>query len=124
MVKFVDLEAQRKLIPELDASLRKGAGFATRAATAGKSAFVLFCHVNACVQCEVLTIWDLHLSLACLYLIVFINHMHSHVLLSSLSNFINRETRIFQMLLAAYLARVQQPFPSPARQWLILQSVF
>jgi len=39
MVKFVDLEAQRKLIPELDASLRKGAGFATRAATAGKSAF-------------------------------------------------------------------------------------
>jgi len=42
----------------------------------GKSAFVLFCHVNACVQYEVLTIWDLHLSLACLYLIVFINHMY------------------------------------------------
>ena len=34
MVKHVDLDAQRKLIPELDASLRKGAGFATRAATA------------------------------------------------------------------------------------------
>ncbi|KAL9182267.1 hypothetical protein ACHAXT_012919 [Thalassiosira profunda] len=34
MVRFVDLDAQKKLIPELDASLRKGAGFATRAATA------------------------------------------------------------------------------------------
>jgi len=34
MVKFVDLEAQKRLIPELDSSLRKGAGFATRAATA------------------------------------------------------------------------------------------
>jgi proteasome component ECM29 len=34
MVKFVDLEAQKKLIPELDSCLRKGAGFATRAATA------------------------------------------------------------------------------------------
>lgn len=34
MVQFVDLGAQKKLIPELDSSLRKGAGFATRAATA------------------------------------------------------------------------------------------
>lgn len=34
MVKFVDSDAQKKLIPELDSSLRKGAGFATRAATA------------------------------------------------------------------------------------------
>lgn len=34
MVKFVDLNAQKKLIPELDSCLRKGAGFATRAATA------------------------------------------------------------------------------------------
>ena len=34
MVRHVDIDAQRKLIPELDASLRKGAGFATRAATA------------------------------------------------------------------------------------------
>jgi proteasome component ECM29 len=34
MVQFIDLEAQKKLIPELDSSLRKGAGFATRAATA------------------------------------------------------------------------------------------
>lgn len=34
MVRHVDLEAQKKLIPELDSSLRKGAGFATRAATA------------------------------------------------------------------------------------------
>ena len=49
MVKFVDLEAQRKLIPELDASLRKGAGFATRAAT-GKSAFVLLYYVTASVN--------------------------------------------------------------------------
>ena len=34
MVRHVDLDAQKKLIPELDSSLRKGAGFATRAATA------------------------------------------------------------------------------------------
>jgi proteasome component ECM29 len=34
MVKFVDLDAQKKLVPELDSALRKGAGFATRAATA------------------------------------------------------------------------------------------
>ncbi len=34
MVKFVDLEAQKKLVPELDSALRKGAGFATRASTA------------------------------------------------------------------------------------------
>ena len=34
MVQFVDLASQKKLIPELDSSLRKGAGFATRAATA------------------------------------------------------------------------------------------
>ena len=34
MVRFIDLNAQKMLIPELDSSLRKGAGFATRAATA------------------------------------------------------------------------------------------
>ena len=34
MVKFVLLDAQKKLIPELDSALRKGAGFATRASTA------------------------------------------------------------------------------------------
>lgn len=34
MVRFVKLEVQRKIIPELDSSLRRGAGFATRAATA------------------------------------------------------------------------------------------
>ena len=34
MVKFVELDAQKKLIPELDSALRKGAGFATRASTA------------------------------------------------------------------------------------------
>lgn len=34
MVRFVELEVQRKIIPELDTSLRRGAGFATRAATA------------------------------------------------------------------------------------------
>lgn len=34
MVKNIDLDAQKRLIPELDAALRKGAGFATRAATA------------------------------------------------------------------------------------------
>ena len=60
MVKFVDLEAQRKLIPELDASLRKGAGFATRAATAGKSAFVLFYEVILCVQHDFLVILSLY----------------------------------------------------------------
>ena len=34
MVRFVDLEVQKKIIPELDSSLRRAAGFATRAATA------------------------------------------------------------------------------------------
>ncbi|KAL7549336.1 LOW QUALITY PROTEIN: hypothetical protein ACHAWF_012606 [Thalassiosira exigua] len=34
MVRFIDLDAQKTLIPELDSALRKGAGFATRAATA------------------------------------------------------------------------------------------
>ena len=34
MVRFVDLDAQQKLIPELDACLRQAAGFATRAAVA------------------------------------------------------------------------------------------
>ena len=34
MVKFVELDAQKKLIPELDSALRKAAGFATRASAA------------------------------------------------------------------------------------------
>ena len=42
----------------------------------GKSDLVLFYHVNACVQYEVLSIWILHLTLTCLYLITFANHMY------------------------------------------------
>ena len=43
----------------------------------GKSALVvLFCHVLQCVQYEVSVIWLLHLSLVCLNLIVFTNHMY------------------------------------------------
>ena len=34
MVRFVDIKVQTKIVPELDSSLRRGAGFATRAATA------------------------------------------------------------------------------------------
>ena len=34
MVKDVSIETQRKLVPELDSALRKGAGFNTRAAVA------------------------------------------------------------------------------------------
>lgn len=33
-MKFAEVDAQKKLIPELDSALRKGAGFATRASTA------------------------------------------------------------------------------------------
>ena len=35
----------------------------------GKSAFVLFYHVHMCVQCEILVIWLLHLSLHCIHLL-------------------------------------------------------
>ena len=42
----------------------------------GKSAFVLFHHVNACVQYDVLVIYSLCLNLACLYLIAFTNHIY------------------------------------------------
>ena len=42
----------------------------------GKSDLVLFYHVNACVQYEVLSIWILHLTLTCLYLITFAYHMY------------------------------------------------
>ena len=42
----------------------KGVGvIALTASLAGKSAFVLFYHVHMCVQCEVMVIWLLHLSL-------------------------------------------------------------
>ena len=44
--------------------------------TPGKSAFVLFYHVHMCVQCEVLLIWLLHLSLHCIHLLALSTHMH------------------------------------------------
>lgn len=34
MIRHIDLDAQKKIVPELDGALRRGAGFATRAATA------------------------------------------------------------------------------------------
>ena len=42
----------------------------------GKSAFVLFYHVHMCVQCEVLVIWLLHLSLHCIHLLALATHMY------------------------------------------------
>jgi len=42
----------------------------------GKSAFVLFYHVHMCVQCEVLVIWLLHLSLHCIHLFALATHMY------------------------------------------------
>lgn len=36
---------------------------------AGKSALVLFCHVNSCVQCDASMIWLLHLTFNCIYLL-------------------------------------------------------
>ena len=44
--------------------------------TTGKSALVLYCHMNSSVQYEVLVIWQLHLNLVYLYLIVFANFTH------------------------------------------------
>ena len=41
----------------------------------GKSAFVLFYHVNICGQYEALVIWALCLNLVCLYVITITNHM-------------------------------------------------
>ena len=43
---------------------------------AGKSAFVLFHHVNSSVQYEDLAIWLLHLNPVYLYLIDFGSHMY------------------------------------------------
>ena len=43
---------------------------------AGKSAFVLFYHVHMCVQCEVLVIWLLYLSLHCIHLFALATHMY------------------------------------------------
>eukprot|EP00804_Cyclotella_cryptica_P020845 CCRYP_011471-RA/>CCRYP_011471-RA protein AED:0.17 eAED:0.17 QI:1356/1/1/1/1/1/5/334/2365 len=34
MIQYIDLDAQKKIVPELDGALRRGAGFATRAAAA------------------------------------------------------------------------------------------
>jgi len=42
----------------------------------GKSAFVLFYHVHMCVQCEILVIWLLHLSLHCIHLLALATHMY------------------------------------------------
>jgi len=42
----------------------------------GKSAFVLFYHVHMCVQCEILVIWLLHLSLHCIHLFALATHMY------------------------------------------------
>ena len=42
----------------------------------GKSAFVLFYLVNACVQYGVLTRLLLHLTSLCLYLIAYASHMY------------------------------------------------
>ena len=42
----------------------------------GKSAFVLFYHVHMCVQCEVLVVWLLHLSLHCIHLLAIATHMY------------------------------------------------
>ena len=42
----------------------------------GKSAFVFFYHVHMCVQCEVLVIWLLHLSLHCIHLLALATHMY------------------------------------------------
>ena len=43
---------------------------------AGKSALVLFYHVNSCVQYKVSVTWVLHLNLVCLYLNAFANHIY------------------------------------------------
>ena len=42
----------------------------------GKSAFVLFYHVHMCVQCVVLVIWLLHLSLHFIHLLALATHMY------------------------------------------------
>jgi len=42
----------------------------------GKSAFVLFYHMNSCVQYKVSTTLLLYLTLVCLYLIVFSTHLY------------------------------------------------
>jgi proteasome component ECM29 len=34
MIKYISLDSQKKIVPELDSALRRGAGFATRAAVA------------------------------------------------------------------------------------------
>ena len=44
--------------------------------TTGKSAFVLFYHVHMCVQCEVLLIGLIYLSLNCTHLLALATHMY------------------------------------------------
>ena len=43
---------------------------------AGKSAFVLFCRMNLCLQYEVSVTWPLHLNFICHYLIAFATHVY------------------------------------------------
>ena len=52
----------------------------------GKSALVLFYHVNSCVQYDALVIWPLHLTFVYLYLIAFTPHALTYVTITSLSN--------------------------------------
>ena len=55
-------------------------------APTGKSALVLFYHVNSCVQYDALVIWPLHLTFVYLYLIAFTRpHVLTYVTITSLS---------------------------------------
>ena len=61
----------------------------------GKSAFVLFCIMNLCVQYKLL-VWLLYLNLVCLRLITF--HITNKGYIISLFTSLLMTTRIFQML--------------------------
>ena len=53
---------------------------------AGKSALVLFHHMNSCVRYEVSVIWILHLAFISHYLTAFEPHVLTQVTISSLSS--------------------------------------
>ena len=59
-----------------DFILTAGAVKIVQGHSTGKSALVLFYHVHMCVQCEVLVIWLLHLSLHCIHLLALATYMY------------------------------------------------
>jgi len=99
--KCVDLaeeeEETRRKERELEDEEEKRRREEGDSSSSGKSALVLFCHMNLCVQYEVSVAWPLHLNFICHYLIAFAPRVLTGGMIISL-HLHNYETFIFQVV--------------------------